>query len=393
MDDQRAYRIHSISLVNIDDTVFRQYQAHSQRGQIAAAHYLGLLDTIRDGIRQLGATPPGAVRLTQEAWDTQEAILRAQGLNEALIQSLRELQGPADQGIAALPAELAELWDDLGRRQRFVERAAVFDRDHLPRITVEDQRERLTEVGEHLAASSVDAAASQARALGIEEISVTWEFPIAKAAFGYTREQHDPGQAQLMGFWRRGHIENKFPIYAAASNTEAVLVTLAPTAVLSFVQDQVGIRRDETGNPRLILLRWMIEEPAIAEIVHTLTHSLSHLLLRGLDDGQIGLAEGGLAEWLVPEALSFAIYADNVRDFTLGSLWTLLTNRALSWLEGVPARALSCENDPLCHQGSPRRCERCLYLTFGCPQFNDGLDRSLVADFLRHHGALGAEAE
>ena len=111
-------------------------------------------------------------------------------------------------------------------------------------------------------------------------------------------------------------------------------------------------------------------------------HTLSHLLLRGLDDGQIGFAESSLAEWLVPETLTFAIYANTLKDFTLGSLWTLLNNRALSWLRDVVARSMRCENDPICYQRAPRSCERCAYLTFGCRLFNDTLDRTVLYDFL-----------
>jgi hypothetical protein len=77
-----------------------------------------------------------------------------------------------------------------------------------------------------------------------------------------------------------------------------------------------------------------------------LVHTLSHLMLRGLDDGQVGFAEASLAEWLVPETLTFAIYANNLKDFTLGSLWTLVTSRALGWLNDVVGRSVRCENDP-----------------------------------------------
>ena len=116
--------------------------------------------------------------------------------------------------------------------------------------------------------------------------------------------------------------------------------------------------------------------------------------MRGIDDGQIGFAEATLAEWIVPTALTFAIYANTLKDFTLGSLWTLLNNRALQWLLTAQERVTRCENDPLCYQQAERACERCCYLTFGCREFNSDLDRRVLFDFLifmrsRSDGAPG----
>jgi hypothetical protein len=42
----------------------------------------------------------------------------------------------------------------------------------------------------------------------------------------------------------------------------------------------------------------------------------------------------------VPETLTFAIYANTLKDFTLGSLWTLLNDRSLSWLKTVVDRTV-----------------------------------------------------
>ena len=79
-----------------------------------------------------------------------------------------------------------------------------------------------------------------------------------------------------------------------------------------------------------------------------------------------------------------------LKDFTLGSLWTLLNNRALTWLRTVVDRCVRCENDPICYEHSPRSCERCSYLTFGCRMFNDDLDRRVLYDYLLGRGVLGS---
>ena len=104
-------------------------------------------------------------------------------------------------------------------------------------------------------------------------------------------------------------------------------------------------------------------------------------MLRALDDGQIGFSESSLAEWVVPETLTFALYANNFKSVTMGSLWTLINNRTLQWLERSADAAQRCDNDPLCHQRNEQACERCLYITFGCQDFNHDLDRKTLRSF------------
>jgi hypothetical protein len=123
-----------------------------------------------------------------------------------------------------------------------------------------------------------------------------------------------------------------------------------------------------------------------ADAVEVMLHSMAHVLLRALDDGQIGFAEASLAEWLVPETLTFALFANSLKSLTLGSLWTLINHRVPEWLEEASRVVLRCENDPICYQRSPRSCERCLYLTFGCQRFNEHLDRAVLASFWQSAG-------
>src|SRR5690606_10126397 len=97
----------------------------------------------------------------------------------------------------------------------------------------------------------------------------------------------------------------------------------------------------------------------------TLVHSMSHLLLRTLDDGQSGFGESSLAEWVVPEALTFAIYVSSYKAVPIGAFWTLLHSRAEAWATSAISNIFRCDNDPLCHHRRPMACERCMFLTFG----------------------------
>ena len=71
-----------------------------------------------------------------------------------------------------------------------------------------------------------------------------------------------------------------------------------------LAQQDAGDPADE--DPKLQILRLFALEaanPRPAELVRTLLHTMSHTMLRALDDGQVGFSESSLAEWVVPETL------------------------------------------------------------------------------------------
>lgn len=392
LDDTRAYQAHYIDLVNIDSSAFQTYQRHPDRAQIAVAHYLGAISGIKDGISDADTNAPSE-RMSAEAWAAKAAVYKELGLGADDVDILKSKKGPADSGLAAVGPVSPAVLETVAAQRPFYERAAVFDQVEVPRLSLADQLHRAQERGDLLQSESLEAATGLAARMGISELAVTWEFPIAKVAFGFTRERHQPGEAAIRGFYRKNQNDNKFPVYAVTASTEALLVTLSAVDVLGYLKQrgETDIAPCEESGARRQLLELFAAEaarPFPTQTVRTLVHTLSHLLLRGLDDGQVGFAEASLAEWLVPETLTFAVYANNLKAFTLGSLWTLLNNRALSWLNGVVDRSMRCENDPICYQSKPRSCERCSYVTFGCRLFNGGLDRKLLVDFLSWRGVL-----
>jgi hypothetical protein len=393
LDDSRAYQPHYIDLLNIDSSVFQTFQRHPARSSIAIAHYLGLIDHIKEGIQEADAGADRQ-RMSEDKW--REFVERMRDLlSDGEIEDMRKTHGPSDTGLAALGTCSPAAAEDVASRRPFFERAAVYDRSEVPRITLDERLASVEARGDTIQADGIRAALALASELGVSELAVTWNFPIAKVVFGYTREKHKPGESAIRGFRHQKYHEGKHPVYAVATETEALLVTLSARDALTFLHDRgehPTVPADETEARRQLLDIFAQEEarPQPAHTLRVLVHTLSHLLLRGLDDGQVGFAEASLAEWLVPETLTFAIYANRLNDFTLGSLWTLLNNRVLGWLKGVALRTVHCDNDPICYQGDPRSCERCAYLTFGCRLFNDDLDRALLYDFLLRRGVLAS---
>ena len=103
------------------------------------------------------------------------------------------------------------------------------------------------------------------------------------------------------------------PAVAVQADLTGVLRCKESTARTSLA---AGNRRQYTR--RLLGILTDNGNHVAADTIHVPAHSLTHLLLRGLDDGQIGFAEATLAKWLAPETLTFAIHANTLKDSPTG---------------------------------------------------------------------------
>ncbi len=385
--DTRIYFPHHLSFINLQSQTFKDLQAHSKRGHISVASFLGLLgpsNDIKQGLSEANIAGQSR-RLTAEEWEVRERELQNSQWPLEQIQEIRAVLAPSPTGLASLE-DVGSPVIEIGERRRVVERAALYDSSEVTRLTLNGARQSLMDRGALEAAQAIDASMNLGSRLGIEDIGVTWGFPIALAAFGFTRSVGKPGEGILQGFANSpDQYEGKYPIFAVATDTEAVLVTLDPARVLRWLAQQDLICLGEE-DPRLQVLRVFaseVENPRPAGLVRTLVHTMAHTMLRALDDGQVGFSESSLAEWVVPETLTFALYANNFKSVTMGSLWTLINNRTMQWLERAADNSRRCDNDPLCHQRAEKACERCLYITFGCQDFNRNLDRGVLQSFWR----------
>ena len=149
---------------------------------------------------------------------------------------------------------------EVGERRRVVERAAIFDADEVSRLSLRNAQESLSQRGESAASAAAATAMERAQALGIDEISVTWSFPIALTAFGYTRTTGRAGDGILQGFSTKpDQYEGKYPIVAVATETEAVLISLNPSRVLNWLAAN-DAADPSTQDPKLQVLRVFASE-------------------------------------------------------------------------------------------------------------------------------------
>jgi hypothetical protein len=387
--DQRLWTPQTLTIINISDQTYDHLQQHAQRGVAALASWLGDEEDIAASLADLNRAGSGS-RLTEEEWSDQERRLREAGVDEHLIESLRAQQGPALLGAAAITAGTsAEVIEWAGQRS-MVERAGLFDR----RI-IDDRRTfgELRAEASGAAQTTADYSAGVMAMMGIDDISVTQRFPIVVASYGYTRVQRDPGRAHLRGYAKPRQYNGKTPIFTVPADTESLLVVFDARSILGFLESEgdlpgpvpAGIREAQLVLAEMLALDTAVGGDSPAGKTRRLVHSASHALLRALDDGQTGFGESSLAEWIVPDALTTAIYVASYNDFTLGAFDTVLRRRLSTWLLNTLDNVTHCDNDPMCSQTSSHRphaaCDRCLHLSFGCRSWNADLDRRLLRRF------------
>lgn len=387
--DQRLWYPQTLTIINISGQTYDNLQRHPQRGVAALASWLEDETDLAVSLAEL-ERPGGGVRLSAADWEDQERRLVAAGVDATIIDDLRSRTGPAVTGVVAVTGQVSpEVLEAAGRRT-MVERAGLFDRKII------QDRKSFAEVR---AAASGPAATAATHAtetmarLGIADVSVTQRFPIVVASYGYTRCRREPGAAHLRSYAQPRLYGGRTPIFAVPAHTEALIVTFDALSVLGFLAHEGVIVPGFPTDPRgakLALAELLALDPDTGGEgpggqVRRLIHSASHSLLRALDDGQSGFGESSLAEWIVADALTTAIYVASYNDFTLGALDTVLRRRLAYWLLKAAEDVTHCDNDPMCSHVSPERphaaCDRCLHLSYGCRTWNADLDRRLLRRF------------
>lgn len=258
---------------------------------------------------------------------------------------------------------------------------------HLQSSRLRDFRKAAEDTSRHGAAQVLADAEAKLKECGFSDLLVVENFPVALAAYGYTRLGRSPTSALLQSFPPRhskGKRKDKTPIYVVESKTEAVFFELDAARVLDWL-----VRNDLMGPVTLSedAARGLVEAKAavlgaittderVREHVELLQHTLSHALVRNLGE-RSGFAENTMAEYLLPELLTFGLYADTHQEFTLGALISLAEHRLAEWLDAARDGGRHCDWDPQCARDDGA-CMGCLHLSFGCAHFNESLDRAVL---------------
>lgn len=233
-------------------------------------------------------------------------------------------------------------------------------------------------------------ARSAARRMGFGRVSLISDFPITTATFGYSRSDYRPGRCYINPFPPDQDHNSKFPIFVDMVQADAIMMKLDPNRVIRWLERNGQSVRLPSGNGDASLLanayfvqlfdnielRETITDNAIARMVFSLLHSLSHLCVRRAAL-LCGLDRNSLNEYLLPKSLSFAVFSNHRFGATIGALTSLYEQSLGEWFNQV-FDSRKCVYDPVCadNEGS---CHACLHLAeISCQVFNLNLSRTFL---------------
>ena len=309
--------------------------------------------------------------------DSLVAAMVAQGVDEATARVAAEAAAAKDASVERGSASRAEL---SGEGLELASEAALLlaYATASGRTLVSDLAAQASPVLQPRYAVKYPKAIEES---GLEAVELLDEFPVMNAAFGFSRGGHPAGQSTLRWF----RTANGAPrIHGQLAKTEALLFRLDPVKVLQWAASQ-GHAVSPSNDRREARVRLLTQAriPAAGEDPSSdtlgadllrLLHSYSHRVMRRIS-AFAGIDRDSLSEYLIPEHLTFAIYAAARGDFVLGGLQALFEHDLAEALEEIVNGEHRCALDPGCtaHGGA---CVACLHVGEpSCRLFNQFLDR------------------
>lgn len=378
----RTYYPQSAVLLNIPSSDLEGLLSTSQWECIVAARFLGLPEFRSKRLSEYTGTNrrEGAGISNVEL----EKLLAA-GLNaDQVVAKLKDMQeakqnasGSANEACASV-SKVSGVASDVWKRAgpELLEAIIPFESDSPP-IQLKD---------------SIDLSEERncpAR-LGLQDIALAPDYTIVNATFGYTRVDYRPDACWLNTFPPDRRYKGRLPVYADRVQADALLVSLDPDRVVRWLQLN-GVQPNISGgtDAQLSTRAYFVKLFDGASLFHTigpdaperrmvfgLLHTLSHISVRQASL-LCGLERTSLSEYLIPKALTFALYCNHRFGATIGALTALYEQTLQQWLNSL-RDARTCVYDPVCadHEGS---CHACTHLAeTSCRFFNLNLSRAFL---------------
>ena len=217
------------------------------------------------------------------------------------------------------------------------------------------------------------------------------DYPIITATYGYSRAEYSPQQqCRLNPFPSDRSHGGRFPIFVDEVQADALLLGLDPMRVCNWLErNGFGPVLPLGSDPDLARRSYFVQlfddtplrqtlqaDRAQARLVFGLVHSLSHLCIRQAAL-LCGLDRTSLSEYLLPRALTFAIYCNHRFGATIGALTALFEQSLMEWLNAIRSTR-RCVYDPVCAD-QESSCHACTHLAeTSCRFFNLNLSRAFL---------------
>jgi hypothetical protein len=385
--DPSLYAPHTIAFINFSQEVEAKLKTASEAPVLMLARAWGLLqDKVSDTLRERAdlLDPNGAGELDAVV----EALRKLAPDNPLVLQHDRKKAQPRGQmqidRVRALLEAEKTVAPKVSRRWLF-EHTILLDDAQLS--TIDDVEQTLRRSGDAAGAHDIaEAKIKAADLLGICDIRVINDFPLALSAYGYTRTTRDPNRAVISSF--PVNDRGKIPIFAVASDTEALWFQLDPVRVVAWLIDNGFIAGEVPMDASSAWARLYAQVPGLREaphepfyaseeavVVRTLLHTMSHVFLRRIEWS--GFSPSSVGEYLMPATLSFILYANRHAEHKIGGLTTLFEQRLKTWLWEAVQSGRECIYDPLCTDDGGS-CAGCTHREHNCVSFNQELSRATI---------------
>jgi hypothetical protein len=386
----RTYYAHSTTLLNIPDHELDRFLQSPDWQGVVAAKFVGLPEAqdLPLGPLPHASSAQQAPQSDLTTGDLDEILgLRGQASAEQIMAELMrrraERQREPQDSASSLPL-MARLEEVSGVRQEVWHAAATELLDALLPTRGSATKDVLPNQ-----ASDYGNGASALASTGLARTTLVPDFPILTATYGFSRIEFAPNRARLNAFPADRSHGGKTPIYVDQVGADAIMLTLDPRRVLRWLEangqpfsiphgaDQEIAERAYfvsllTGSN----LRETIDGHPATRMVFGLIHTLSHLAVRHAAL-LCGLDRTSLSEYLLPRALTLALYCNHRFGATIGALTALFDDSLAEWL-GLLRTESRCVYDPVCADRGAN-CHACAHLPeTGCRFFNLNLSRSFL---------------
>lgn len=386
----RTYYPHTTVLLNIPNRAYEAFLNIPEWQYIVAAKFLGIinrpLSDFRPTVSGADAPPIGGL-----SGDEVEELLRRFDARE----------------ISAI--DLAQEMQRIDRQRRQQQQSTssssvarqVVERTGVPRATWENAGQELLEASMPLETNSTEnlddkagnpfyqSAITTAQGMGLRVRRLA-DFPMLTATYGYSRIADESSQCRLNPFPPERDHGGKYPIYVDQVQADALLVSLDHDRVWRWLErNSLTLTLPVGTDPDLARRAYFVElltnvsvretvtnDQSEARMVFGLLHTLSHLCLRQASL-LCGLDSTSLSEYILPRALTLAVYSNHRSGATIGALTALFEQTLAEWLNSI-RRTRRCVYDPVCYEREGS-CHACTHLAeTSCRFFNLNLSRAFL---------------
>ena len=391
-----TYYPHHVHLLNKPGTEMNNFLSMDNWQLWAAASFLELPEVRGQNLMDLPKRQLQNTEISSELSEDQIAQLRTDGYDGDKIKNFQQMltsltnaetnQEPeqTSKHIAQILVEQSGITETIWREAGQEMLEAV-----LPTKT--GQTEELFSL-QHPSPNQ-QIAGEIARNIGIERLTLSTDFPVTLATFGFSRTSYEPTECRLNPFRANDDFDGKYPIFVDVVQADAIIIRLDANRVWKWLELN-GFSPSLQGNPTnpdiakrayyvnlfndvSLGLKLTSEEPE-KRMVFGLLHTMSHLFIRRASL-LCGLERTSLAEYVLPRALTFALYCSHRQGATIGALASLFEQSLAEWLKQIYNDPRRCVYDPICSSEHGGNCHACTHLSeTSCRFFNMNLGRCFL---------------